>query len=348
MDEKSQEKGGRILKYKDKIRLHLKGKYDLSTELVNLALSSNCVTTTMVSTEHSKDFYNGTDGHYSLTFTRWRPTYKPAHATFEYRLAYNFRTLLTRHAKPANAARKKWLFEIDNQSIYDYDALGMIYETLKGIGHEYFKDDFDNVTESMLDMVAAKYGSDHFIEFIDELKEFQKILPYINRQKKKYYQEMQPLMIAAINETLPKVDLNRSDDDIVAFIAKGVRWGTYKKLNELYGSHTFDVGGEKYYVLEIDMKWSSADKLVWSSKEKLTKSQSEFMEKLRSLIKEEVNNRNIKVFTFDPYGQIIKFQRRYFAEKMGLEESAFKKRLDRLQKPKTDLISSNKNVTLSV
>ena len=55
------------------------------------------------------------------------------------------------------------------------------------------------------------------------------------------------------------------------------------------------------------------------------------MDKLGVLILEEFAKRNVKVFTFNKDGQPVEIEKRYFAKKMGLEESAFKKRLDRLR-----------------
>ena len=250
------------MNFKEKIKLHNTGEYNLSEELLALALSPDCVTTTMICTEHPYKFWNSTDGEYSLVFKRWRPKFEPKYNTFEYRLAYNFRVILVRHAKPANKARKQWMFEGDNHEIHDFDALGFIYQTLKEIGSEYYKDDFDRITEEVLDKVADKFGVDYYLDFHDELKEFQKILPHINRQKKKYYDEISPLIIESINEMLLKVDLNRPDNDIVGYIAKGVRHGTYRRLNELWGVHRYDIDGETYFVKEEYMQFKDVDSLI--------------------------------------------------------------------------------------
>lgn len=317
--------------FKEKVKLHNAGEYDLSGELLTLARSSDCVTTTMVSTEHTRSFWNEIDGHYKLTFTRWRPKYKPKEHTFEYRLAHNFRTILTRHAKPANSIRKRKWMGGDNHEIHDFDPLGFIYLTLKGIGHELYKDDFLDLTPAMLEAVEDKYGFDHYDSFVHEIVDFVEILHRVNRAKEGYFDEITPLMIEALNESLLLVDVNRSDDHIVAYIAKGVRFGTYNRLNKLYGSHTFDRGGEKYYVLEDDMDFTGTDIFI-GHKDKLTKSQSEFIKTLNELIQKEMDKKNVKVFAFDKDGQLIDFEKRYFAGLMGIEESNFKHRIRKINK----------------
>ena len=318
------------MEFKEKVRLHNTGEYNLVDELLDLALADP-VKTEMISYEKTYDFWNIGSGDYQITFTRWRPKYSPLNDSIEYRLAYNFKVIFSRHNKPANSKRKTHYFEGDKHDIHEFDALGMIYETLKAVGHEYYKDDLDKVTEEVLDDVAKKFGSGHFYEFHSELVEFQTISKIINREKQKYNNEIRPLMEQALNYMLSMVDLNKTDDEIVGYIAKGVRNGTYKRLDQLYGVRTFNRDGERYFLKENNLILHGAEDLIKCKKPNPTKSQKLFIEHLTELINEEIVNRNSHLFFFDKEGKLIDFNKRYFANKMNMSEDNFKHKLRRLQ-----------------
>src|SRR5690606_9895781 len=117
---------GNNMRFTEKIKAAQDGKYDLANELLELALS-DMVNTTMICTQVEQEFYNEEDGHYTLTFNRWRPQYTVKKNTAEYRMAKNIKIWITRYTKKANSMRKKYLFEGSQQEIYDGDALHMIY-----------------------------------------------------------------------------------------------------------------------------------------------------------------------------------------------------------------------------
>lgn len=319
------------MNFNEKVRLHNEGQYNLVDELLDLALGDS-VRTELVKYYETLPFWNIYNGDYTITFERWRPKYRPLKDEIEYRLAYNFRTIFYRHSKPALKLRKTHLFEGDNHDINEEtDPLAIVYKALKGIGHEYFKDDFDKVNDKMLDMVAEKYGSDYFYEFYDTLVDFQSIIPYINRDRKKYHDEIRPLMEKALNHMLLKVDLSKTEDNIVGYIAKGVRNLTYKQLDKLYNVRTFNRNGKRYFLKEDDLILEGADDLINCKKSNPTASQKEFIEELKEVINEEFLNRNTDHFYFDDKGEVNDFNKRYFAEKMNMSETNFKHKLKRLR-----------------
>lgn len=324
------------MRFVEKIKAHQEGRYDLATELVKLALS-NMVKTEMVCTEVEQEFYNEERGHYTETFSRWRPKYAVKKATADYYMAKNIRIWVSRFTKKANGKRKKELFEGTQLEIQDFDALGFIYNVLADIGHEFYKDDFDKIPQSVYRAIEDKFGWDIYDDFRAELREFQNILPRINRDKKKLEDQYVPLILESLNEVLPKVDLTRTEDEIIGFIAISTKRKVDRKLTKLLGTKVHNIKGEKYYLTKEEIRKShfietAAESILKIDESKLTTNQYSFYCSLKSKIQKEINDINIDPFTFNENGYVTGFNKRYFAKQMGIKESAFKNRLIRMEK----------------
>lgn len=316
--------------FKEKIRLQNEGKYNFTNELLEKALS-DIYTTKMVSQKVTKDFYNEEDGHYTLTFTRWRPEYKNG-LTYEEILARNLKVWIARYVKKANGQRSKWLFEGSNSEINEDDVLDEIYTTFTDLGYHYYKDDFDKVPSKIWLEIEEKYGWEYASDLKEEFQQFLNILPSINREKKKLQDEYLPLIKESLNEILPKVDLNRNEMEIIGFIAISTKREVNRKLTKLLNK-IHQINGETYLVPKSDMKFNQKDiyKLLGIQSHKLSSNQYRFYDLLKKSIQKEMDNKNETVFTFNKQGYVIDFNKRYFSMKLEMNESAFKKRLHRLR-----------------
>ncbi|MTD30127.1 hypothetical protein [Planomicrobium sp. YIM 101495] len=314
--------------FKEKIKAHQQGEHDFAAELMKLA-QSEMVKTTMICKQVEQEFYNEEDGHYTLTFNRWRPKYTVKKNTAEYRLAYNIRIWLARYTKKANGMRRKYLFEGSQQSIYDDDALHTIYSTFAEHGFHYYKDDFDKVPSKVWDKIG--YGNVY-----DEFMEFRNILPAINREKSKLLNQYTPLILESLNQVLSSVDLTRSEDEIIGFIAISTKRKVDRKLTKLLGTKVHNINGEKYYVTKEEIRKqqfikTSAKYILQVNEDNLTSNQAVFYSMLKNVIQKEIDAINIAPFTFNEKGHLIGFNKRYFAMQMNMKESAFKNRLRRLK-----------------
>ncbi|QHJ71632.1 hypothetical protein [Planococcus halotolerans] len=316
------------MNFKEKIEAHQQGKYDFTTELLELALS-DMVKTTMICTQVEQEFYNEEDGHYTLTFNRWRPKYTVKKNTAEYRMARNIKIWIARYTKKANGMRKKYLFEGSQHEIYDGDALHTIYSTFVEHGFHYHKDDFDKVPAKVWDKIGKGTVYQEFMEF-------RNILPAINRAKSKLVDQYTPIILESLNEVLPSVDLSREEDEIIGFIAISTKRKVDRKLTKLLGTKVHNINGEKYYVTKEDIRKNKfiktkADNVLKINVSKLTSNQLNFYFSLKDMIQKEINAINIEPFTFDIDGNIIGFNKRFFASQMDMKESTFKNRLKRIQ-----------------
>ena len=323
------------MEFKEKIEAYQQGKYDLAEELLELA-QSDMVNTKMICTQVTRDFYSDIDGHITATFNRWRPQYTVKRDIAEYHMAKNIRIWIARYIKKANSVRKKYLFEGSQLEIQEFDALGFIYRTLAEVGHEFYKDDFHKIPQSVYQAVEDKFGWNTYKEFRDELKEFQSILPTINRTKKKLTDQYTPLILESLNEVLLHVDLNRTEQEIIGFIAISTKHKVDRKLTKLLETKVHNINGEKYYVTKETIRSNKfiktkAESLLTVNHGKLTTNQSVFYSTLKKKIQKEIDATNIEPFTFDIDGNIIGFNKRFFAAKMGMNESAFKNRLKRIE-----------------
>ncbi|HJF32205.1 MAG TPA: hypothetical protein K8V56_10605 [Sporosarcina psychrophila] len=322
--------------FKDKIRLHNYGRISMSDELINLALS-DVFSTTMINKPVPVPYTDEILGDIILQLPRWRPGYSEG-VTFEEKIARNLKVMISRHTKTANKIRDKKSFEgTQLQMMQGEDPLHHIYTLMVEFDHQYYKDDFDKVPEQFFKEIEKRYGTNFEIKIRNEFKPFLDVLSPINREKQRLLDEYIPLIKEALDECMLKVDLNRSEMDIVAYIANGVRWKVSRKLTKLLGTKVHQIKGKKYFVTKRDIRSAKfirtkPNDILKVDTNKLSSAQYVFFEKLIRCIQKEIDSINIDPFTFNDEGQPININKRYFAKKMELEESNFKKRLSRLRK----------------
>lgn len=227
--------------------------------------------------------------------------------------------------------RKKYLFEGTQHEIQNEDALDLIYSTFTQYGYHYYKDDFHKVPFKVWQEIGK--GNVYY-----EFQEFLNILPVINRAKQKLVDQYVPLILESLNEVLafPKLDLSKTEDEIIGFIAISTKRKVDRKLTKLLQTKVHNINGEKYYVTKETIRSNKfikmkAESILQINEGKLTSSQTSFYMTLKNKIQNEINAINIAPFTFDIEGNVIGFNKRFFAAKMGMKESAFKNRLKRIQ-----------------
>lgn len=317
----------------EKIKAHQEGTYDFADELMDLALSDMC-NTTMLSTKVVKEYFDvDTEEFEPRTHIRWRPQYTVKKDLEEYHLARNFKVMIARFIKKPNSARKSYQFEGDQEEIADFDVLDWIYRVLIDMDYPCYKDDFDKIPKSVFDAIEKKYGWDYYDDFMSEIKEFINILPYINREKDMLSGQIGFCIQEALYEVLPHVDTSRPIEDIKGYIAVSVRNRVPRKLTKVLGNRVMNRDGEKYYVVRSQMrlKQASPEGILRARISSLTANQALFYSRLRTMVQNELDAKNDKVFTLNVDGEPTEINKRYFAEKMGLNESAFKKRLTRIR-----------------
>ena len=315
------------MEFKQKISKHVEGDYDFVQEILRIALDDNSFPTTMnVKKVTVKN--NGYTNH----FGRWRASYAEG-KTYEQKLARNIKIWIARYVKKANNLRTTYVFEGSNADIAEWDTLDQIYSRLTEFGYHFYKDDFDKVPKNVWDKIEEKYGYDEREDLHAEFKEFVNILVPINKEKDRLKKEYVPLIIESLNEIFPKVDLTRTEEEIIGFISISAKREVDKKLTRLH-SKVHQINGQKYYITKdkLDFKYVNVDELINIESHKLSQKQFEFYSELKKLIEDEITKKNHHPFTFNQSGKIINFNKRFFANKMRINESAFKKRLSRLRK----------------
>lgn len=325
------------MEFKEKIKAHQEGKYDLAQELVELA-QSDMVETRMVCKQVGVEQFNkDLDQHEVITYPRWRPQYIKKKSSPEYDLAYNFRVFLVRHGKKAKGIMQTLNVGLKEQK-QNFDGDNFLYSTLTNLGYHYHVDEFHKITKSELKDIERSFGEDYdsWYTFNRLYKDYINILRFVNREIEKLHKQIVPLILESLYEVLPLVDTEHSDKEITGFLTLSVKNRTYRKLTKLLGNKVHQINGEKYYVLKKDskMKQTNIDTLLEVNEGKLTNNQISFYRKLKKLIQFEIDNRNTNPFTFNKENEIININKRYFADKLELSESAFKHRLKRLQDKK--------------
>jgi len=323
------------MNFKEKIKAHQNGEYDLAAKLLKLA-ESDMADVQMVCTEHEVKIYDVEYGdERTEVFRRWRAKYTPNENTPEYRIGFNLKVMLTRHSKKAK--NMKWALDTGSQlEKAKFDGEDFVYTVLTSLGHHYHVDDFYKIPKCVLKEVENYLGYDNWYDFKKIYSDHVNISPSVNRAIKKLQDEISPLILESLNEVISKVDLSRTDEQIIGFISKSVRNRTYRKLTKLLGTKVHQINGEKYIVRtdKMKMKQTIIDNMLEINEGKLTNNQVNFYRHLKKFIQIEIDARNTSPFTFSKENEIININKRYFAEKMEMKESAFKHRLIRLQNKK--------------
>jgi len=335
------QKGKRKMDFKKKIRLQNDGDYDFVEELMELAQSDKLFATTMEMSIHSLPYKDYTDENATkeiLQLPRWRPKYADGES-YEEKLARNFKVMIARYVKKANGIRSKKDFEGTQQELMSVreDPLHLIYSTLTEHGYHYYKDDFDKIPmKKFLKQVEENQGIDAMLDIKSEIKPFLDILPQINREKDKMKRQYIPLIEDALHEVLQTVDFSKTELEIIGYIAQGVRWKVNRSVTKLLDSKVHHINGERYFLTKEQIRKNGFKKtlpntILQVDTSKLSSTQYVFFDMLCNRLQRELDAVNIKPFTFNEQGEPINFNKRYFADKMGMNESAFKKRLSRIQ-----------------
>jgi len=323
------------MEFIEKIKAHQEGKYDLAANLLKLA-ESDMVDVQMVCTEHEVKIYDVEyEEERTEVFRRWRAKYTPNENTPEYRIGFNLKVMLSRHSKKAK--NMKWALDTGSQlEKAKFDGEDFVYSVLTSLGHHYHVDDFYMIPKSVLKEVETHLNYDNWYDFKKIYSDHVNISPSVNRSIKKLHDEISPLILDSLYEVLPKVDLTKTDEQIIGFISKSVRNRTYRKLTKLLGTKVHQIDGEKYIVRtdKMKMKQTIIDNMLGVNEGKLTNNQVNFYRQLKKFIQIEIDARNTSPFTFSKENEIININKRYFAEKFEMKESAFKYRLKRLQDKK--------------
>lgn len=325
------------MKFKDKIRLHQQEEYDFAAELLNLA-QSEMVKTVMVRSEVQIEVYNkDIQQHEIRTFIRWKPTYIKKKNTPEYHIAYNLKAFLSRHAKKAKAIKKTVNVGLKEQKLL-FDAEDFLYTSLTKMGYHYHVDDYHKISKNVLKKIENNFGEDYqsWITFERLYMDYINVLRSINKEIEKLHNQISPLILESLYEVIPLIDLERTEEEIIGFMTLAVKNRTYRKLTKVIGNKVHNIKGEKYYVntSKMQMKQSNMDRVLGVNDCKLTSNQILFYNELKKVIQVEIDKRNTVPFTFDSKGEIIRINKKYFAEKLNMEQSAFKHRLKRLQDKK--------------
>lgn len=325
------------MEFIEKIKAHQEGKYDLAAELLNLA-QSEMVETRMVCSQVPVELYNEEIDEYEIRFfPRWRPQYIKKKQTPEYHLAYNLKVFLVRHGKKAKSIMKTLNVGLKEQKL-KFDGEDFLYSTLTVLGYHYHVDEFHKIPKSVLKDIEKSFGEDYdgWYTWNRLYKDYINILQYVNKEIEKLHNELAPLILESLYEVVSLINLERTEEEILGFLTLSVKNRTYRKLTKQLGTKVHQINGEKYIVLKKDskMKQTIIDKMIDVNEGKLTNNQMNFYRKLKKFIKIEIDNRNTTPFTFNKENEIININKRYFAEKMDLNESAFKHRLKRVQSKK--------------
>lgn len=325
------------MEFIEKIKLHNLGKYDLATELLKLA-QSEMVETHMVCTQAPVELYNkDIDDQEIRFFPRWRPQYIKKKQTPEYHIAYNLKVFLVKHSKKAKSIMKTLNVALKEQKL-KFDGEDFLYRTLTDLGYHYHVDEFHKIPKSVLMEIEKSFGEDYdsWYTWNRLYKDYINILRYVNKEIERLHKELAPLILESLYEVIPLIDLERTDEEIIGFITLSVKNRAYRKLTKQLGTKVHQIKGEKYIVLKKDskMKQTIIDKMLGVNEGKLTNNQITFYRKLKKFIQIEIDNRNTSPFTFSKENEIININKRYFADKLEMDESAFKHRLIRLQEKK--------------
>lgn len=325
------------MKFKEKIAAHQQGHYDLARELLELA-QSDMVKTTMICTQVPVEIYDrDLEQVVSRNFPRWRPIFIKKKTTTEYLLAYNLRVFIVKHSKKAKSILKTLNVGLKEQKL-EFDGEDFLYKTITDLGIHYHVDEFHKIPKSILGKIESSFGEDYdgWYTWNRLYKDRIDILRYLNREINKLENEISPLILESLYEVIPLINLDYSEKQILGFMTLSVKNRTYRKLTKKLGTKVHLINGEKYVVLKKDskMKQANIDRVLGVNEGKLSANQTVFYSKLKREIQKEIDVRNTAPFTFNNENELIDINKRYFAAKLDMEESAFKKRLKRLQEKK--------------
>ena len=242
-------------------------------------------------------------------------------------IAVRVRSLMEVHAKYAYTLH---LSKLNNYEINDNENMRLvetIHSELSAIGKAYDVYEFDKVT---LDMFPQHS------EILEEcLEVVHSVLPEIKAERKRLFEQANNAITRVLNDILPKVDLAKSDKEIIKFINKALTTRTPRELNRESRTKQVNRNGEIYYLptdkLKMKSKQFIAQKVLKIDFADLNVHRKYFAKKLLEVVQQEFDEGVSDNFIFDKDGNIIGINKRHFAERMELKESNFKNTLARIQ-----------------
>ncbi|MET3658662.1 hypothetical protein [Sporosarcina psychrophila] len=242
-------------------------------------------------------------------------------------ISVRVRSLKEVHAKYAYTLH---LSKLNNYDINDEENMRMvetIHSELSAIGLAYDVYEFGKVT---LDMFPRHS------EILEEcLKVVHSVLPEIKAERKRLFEQADNAITKVLNDILPKVDLAKSEKEIVKYINAALATRSYREFNREDGTKFINRNGKSYYVSVDNMKMKPkqfiAPKVLKIDFADLNQHQQDFAKKLLELIQTEFDEGENANFIYDKDGYIIGIKKRHFANRMGIKESNFKNLLARIQ-----------------
>lgn len=222
------------------------------------------------------------------------------------------------------------LSKLNNYDINDYENMRVvetIHSELNVIAKAFDVYEFDKVT---IDMFP------HHSEVLEEcLKVVHSVLPEIKAERKRLFEQANNAITRVLNDILPKVDLTKSEMEIVKYINTALATRTQRELNRENGTKFINRNGKSYYLsndaLKMKPKQFIAPKVLKIDFADLNQHQKDFAKKLLEVVQQEFDEGVSHNFIFDEDGYIIGIKKRHFANQMGIKESNFKNTLARIQ-----------------
>jgi hypothetical protein len=275
----------------------------------------------------------------------------PNGATPEMYIAYRIRAMRESYARPAKSVRSGYM-----------DEFAMIVEQLRYVGRFVKKPfvfstwDFSNVVKRLPE-IKKHLSVDQFNEFYFALNQLIKINGKVQEAKEIYYDEFDTYSIPALEYALSKADHNYSNKEIVKYVNRAWLTKFIELQQKATGVKRIRTKGRTYYVEtrigdDIDHYIFNSNLNLFGGVDGLSLSahQRQFYDRLRKAIVDEIEAENRDAFLFDEYGKSM-LNKRYFANKLGMEESNFKHTIARLRgknkqavRDYVDRITGNKKV----
>ncbi|MCD7032857.1 hypothetical protein LRR81_01355 [Metabacillus sp. GX 13764] len=238
-----------------------------------------------------------------------------------------------RSLQAGNIEYRRDLLDFAQTLSEDSEWLGINYD-------EVYKGDFSSFEKNWIE-VAEYLGAEVANDLKRLLEHFTNLHTKVEEGRVEIRNQIRPIMIEALENALLKVDICKSDKEIVKYINR-VWLSNFINLQVISsGSVRVQRNQKSYYVKpnfnNIDIELLVLKKTlkhvggINSFSEFLNKNQISFVEEVINLVEEEVENKNYSSFHFDTKGALI-LNKRYLAAKMEMSESNFKHKLNRVVK----------------
>lgn len=242
-------------------------------------------------------------------------------------VAYRIRAFREKMAKGAKSLRAG--------NMEEYRELeDIIYSLSNWFGEKY------NTPEKVYKRINSlrDYLGIDWEDFKDLLEMFLGFDEDIEERKQEIRKELEPYILESLKYAISKVDIDREDKEIIKYINRA--WLSKFVELQLIDSGKKRIqrkenGKVKSYVTEpkfedinymIIGKKIDIDKL----KHKLNKQQQQFVDNVYEIVQKEIDQQNFENFRLSSWGSTV-LNKRYIADCIGMEESAFKHKLRRIK-----------------